>query len=775
MDEQIDKAFVKFVREHNLLGESVLDHLREKQEELLQDGEHLTLFAIACQIGILSQKQGELIGEAIQRTLATNQQINKHEVEAIRGRDDSSGRRITGDRQHVILAGADGEELPEVAGGRVRSRPERAPRVARPSDRPRGLHANDETDVRPEESAQESGGAAPIRALVGLIGVVALLGIIVGVAVFVYLRSAPEGKVDEAKLAYDELMSRIGVEDLGDEALLEELRTYSRRFPTSEYAAEFDSRIKELKIKIRQRAANKVANDISLKAGRASTAELRAIRSEIEDFLKKNPKTKHTPRMLGLLKDIKRRIRNAELDERWKSFYKPIEKIAAEDSFGVAFKVLEQGKEEFGELKRYQALSNDLKKQAKRRYQEIASSGRNRAAAGDLEGAIKVYESIAGKFGLPEYVERAYRDIAKLREGAKLPRMKQFAAAQAANRKARIDALQGNLEPAVSALRSFANEAADSSAEDVEMARERARVLSDVPTFAAAVAEGINLLVGKRYKVKRASGIRFTGKVLRADAESFDIRVESRTLTVRWDELEPGIIMRLGVGAYPGAMIDGWPAGIAWLVVKGAFDSARSHLSELQEKSSRTLMTKWVYEWEEDAALYKPAMQYFGTKDLAVKGKWDIKAATSAVCDGKGSLTVTKQIGPAYRFKASLCALDQGASFSISLPAGDSGLVWKADAAGHARVMIAGAKSGKLREHKWELAPFEKFEVEVRLYGGKYIAFLDGSEVWKIGAEGVSRKNKSKITIKVTEGSLEINDPVIVEYRNVTVKPKKRR
>jgi hypothetical protein len=167
-------------------------------------------------------------------------------------------------------------------------------------------------------------------------------------------------------------------------------------------------------------------------------------------------------------------------------------------------------------------------------------------------------------------------------------------------------------------------------------------------------------------------------------------------------------------------------------------------------------------------------MQYFSTKDLAVKGKWDIKAATSAVCDGKGSLTVTKQVGPAYRFKVSLCALASGASFSISLSAGGSGLVWTADAAGHAQVMMAGASSGKLKEHKWELAPFEKFEVEVRLYGGKYTAFLDGTEVWKIGAEGISGKNKRKITIKVTEGRLEISNPVIVEYRNVKVKPKKK-
>jgi hypothetical protein len=277
------------------------------------------------------------------------------------------------------------------------------------------------------------------------------------------------------------------------------------------------------------------------------------------------------------------------------------------------------------------------------------------------------------------------------------------------------------------------------------------------------------MLVGKDFTVKKASGITFKGRVLRADVTSFDIKLQGRTVTVKWDELEPGQIMRLGVGAYPGPMLEAWPAAVAWLIAKGELEAARTQMSEIQEPQAAETIAAWIDDWEEDSLLYKPARLFFARKELRMDGKWNNVAPTNAECAG-GALTVTFPPGKAYRFSAGIRSLAPDTKMSIVFPVGKKVHSWSVETGGPGRFSDTRAKEINVSTHDWLLSQYELYNLEIRIYGQHATGYLDGKKAWRIDIEKSDQENRESISIQVRSGELEISNPVLTQYRLISPK-----
>ncbi|MHC4660626.1 MAG: hypothetical protein ACYS8W_02955 [Planctomycetota bacterium] len=747
------------------MSEFVLDRLKEGQKKSLDLGRRVTLFALACETGLLSKKQQEVIGEALQKVTGGAQAIKKSSDLRVSKAEDDDGL-IKPDRQRVIGAEPVEDALPSISPGEDPDSdefetPTDVPAMVAPKRKRRHEPPAHETAA----VSGEPGAGSPIRMLVAIIGVVLLLGGIIVIGVFIYLGESQPPPVDEARLAYDGLLSRLAVEKMDDDKRLELIQAFRRRFPTSDYAAEAEAEVKEIEGRIRERAVERMAQDLVVRAAVTDIAQLRVVKADIRAFLKSNPASRQAAKLLGLIKDIERRIADAELDVRWHEYCKPVDEFISKDRFADALAALDADSD-MAKLTRAKEYREEILRLGRSRYNELSASARNKAAAGDLTGAINVYRGIADNFGFPEYVDKSLRGIATIREEAKKPGVETFAGAEQANRKARLAALGGKFEAAIRILDDFANGSGVGPA--VETIRRRTRYLETAPTFAKAVASGLGMLVGKNFTVKKASGITFTGKVLRADVTSFDLKLQGRTVTVKWDELESGQIMRLGVGAYPGAMLEAWPAALSWLIAKGELEAAKAHLPELQEQTASETISAWIDEWEEDSLLYKPTRLFFARKELKMEGKWDNVAPTKASCNG-GTLMVTFPPGPAYRFSVGVRSLEPGTKINIVFPAGRIAYSWSVQTGGPAWLSDGKAKEGDI-SHEWPLSRYEKYSLEIRIYGKEAVGYMDGMEVWKVDLAKSNEENREYVSIQVKSGALEISEPVLTQYRLISPK-----
>jgi serine/threonine-protein kinase len=241
-----------------------------------------------------------------------------------------------------------------------------------------------------------------------------------------------------------------------------------------------------------------------------------------------------------------------------------VEALRAQDRFRVALDKLGEFPEGYERTEfpgRIETLRASLRKQADKRFKELATQSNARRKNKEFEKARAPYERVVNRFGIAKYVTKARQRIQSIdraeaahkKKLAEEKRKRERAARLEQDRKtvasvlARVPALLGKrkIGDAVAALTDAVKSIRLLETEKQQLARAR-RDLAAAKALVDALKEGRTALKGKTVRLQPDEGDELEGEIFSVSDQRLSVQTTGKAIrSIGWGELPPGELVKL--------------------------------------------------------------------------------------------------------------------------------------------------------------------------------------------------------------------------------------